>query len=307
MDVRTRGVGVMVALLWAQGCGLTSLQDEYDAVVGTAVDGADEDGTDGSPDGAGDDLPGDTDASTEADSGGAWDTASSGDTDAGGTPAPVDFTGPCDVAIHTVTGSYGFEVGWRLTDDQGDVVDARPPSTFSSNSEAWDVLSLADGAYVLQGLDSYGDGWNGGEVRVFDVAAGDLLTSGAVPSGGSQIDLPFTLDCTLDTGAPAGCDVQLVLETQIFGSEIGWELRDDGGTVLADAPYGALDDYQTYTYDVALAPGSYTFVGLDSFGDGWHGATFTITNGLGVTLSSGTLTTGQSQQDFPFVATCGVP
>jgi len=48
-------------------------------------------------------------------------------------------------------------------------------------------------------------------------------------------------------------------------SEISWQLNDAAGTNLFTGGAGEAGTW-------CLAPGDYTFIGLDSYGDGWHGA-----------------------------------
>jgi hypothetical protein len=56
-----------------------------------------------------------------------------------------------------------------------------------------------------------------------------------------------------------------------YPSEISWTLNDAAGTSVFNGGAGVSGTW-------CLTPGDYTFIGTDSFGDGWNGATATFTN-----------------------------
>lgn len=74
-----------------------------------------------------------------------------------------------------------------------------------------------------------------------------------------------------------------------FDGEISWTLTDAGGTVVASGPAGS--------FDLCLTDGCYTYGMVDSFGDGWNGATFTFSDAGGVILTGDldTATTGDGE------------
>jgi len=79
------------------------------------------------------------------------------------------------------------------------------------------------------------------------------------------------------TGAWSQCaDGEIAVDYAItggsFASEISWTLNDAAGTSVAvgGAPISG---------QWCLLPGDYTFIGMDSYGDGWNGATATFTMG----------------------------
>jgi len=71
-----------------------------------------------------------------------------------------------------------------------------------------------------------------------------------------------------------------------YASEITWTLNDAGGTPVftGGAPISG---------QWCLLPGDYTFIGSDSYGDGWNGATATFSNS-GVVIGLFELTAGSS-------------
>ena len=77
--------------------------------------------------------------------------------------------------------------------------------------------------------------------------------------------------CAVSLGVGAQCSgeeltVSYAITTGSYPSEITWQLNDAAGTNLFVGGAG-----QTGTW--CLAPGEYTFIGTDSYGDGWNGAT----------------------------------
>ncbi|MFM9985011.1 MAG: T9SS type A sorting domain-containing protein [Flavobacteriales bacterium] len=68
-------------------------------------------------------------------------------------------------------------------------------------------------------------------------------------------------------------------------SEVSWQLLNASNTIVASGFAGA-------NQSVCLPDGCYTFAMIDSFGDGWNGAAFSITNPSLVVVASGTLGTG---------------
>jgi hypothetical protein len=79
------------------------------------------------------------------------------------------------------------------------------------------------------------------------------------------------------TGAWSQCDPGLIavdyaITGGSYASEISWTLNDDAGTPVevGGAPISG---------QWCLPAGDYTFIGSDSYGDGWNGATATFTSG----------------------------
>jgi len=99
-------------------------------------------------------------------------------------------------------------------------------------------------------------------------------------------------------------ELQLSLNTQNWGYEISWNIRNDQGIGVAGS-----GDYESYSDNVehlCLENGCYTFELFDSFGDGWNGAFFelTLANQL---LASGTLEDGEfGEIPFALNADCQV-
>lgn len=89
-----------------------------------------------------------------------------------------------------------------------------------------------------------------------------------------------------------------------WGEEISWSLMDEAGVTVAEG-----SDYASFSnsaVDICLGSGCHTLLLLDSFGDGWNGASWTLTDASGQIFGPYTLPTGSSAAiDVPIEGTCG--
>ncbi len=89
---------------------------------------------------------------------------------------------------------------------------------------------------------------------------------------------------------------------QSYGSEKNFMVQDASGDTLLSC-FGCMGSYTTFTEDICLTDGLYSFLAKDGWGDGWDGATFTITDAAGNVLAAGTGPTsadGTSWIEYPF-------
>jgi hypothetical protein len=159
--------------------------------------------------------------------------------------------------------------------------------------------SCVDGAYTLTMTDSYGDGWNGNTFEVFD-ASGNLISSSTLSSGYSATEtICLPNDC-----------YTIVVGGGSYISEISWSLVDAVGTVIVSGAgafsnsvcvpviFGCTDptrcgyDPSATNDDGSCGDPAYTLTMIDSYGDGWNGNTFDITDASGTLVSSSTLASG---------------
>ena len=75
--------------------------------------------------------------------------------------------------------------------------------------------------------------------------------------------------------------VTVTLNTLTWGSEISWDID---GSITSSQTYG---NNNAYTQSVCLSPGSHTLTCIDSYGDGWHGGSISITGAAGVSYLQG--------------------
>ena len=114
-------------------------------------------------------------------------------------------------------------------------------------------------------------------------------------------------DCLSETDPPlpaeVGCPVIVRTFSGNWGAEVGWKITKNNRTVLNKA-FGAFGANNLLYADLLfLDPGSYRFVLRDLLGDGWNGATYTITGPGGVEFGTGTLGSGFSRTDS-FTVVC---
>ena len=186
------------------------------------------------------------------------------------------------------------------------------PGAFNYNAEA----TVDDGScelpcesgLTLRMYDSYGDGWNGNEL----VINAQSFTLDGINDDGSFAEVCVDADA-------ASC----VAMSWVMGSwttETSWELFDASATLVAEGAAGSVPDaignciegctdsnYAEYDENADIDDGSCaTFLGtcspvsmdmVDSWGDGWNGATYSIVDADGNEVASGGLTSGDSGSD----------
>ena len=96
------------------------------------------------------------------------------------------------------------------------------------------------------------------------------------------------LEIFLDWNPPGLGEYTMFVGGGSWESEVSWDLQYEGQSVAN----GAVGQY-----DLLLAPGDYTIFMFDSYGDGWNGNIYEITDSNGNIVASGTLDTGSEGQE----------
>ncbi|TVR38250.1 MAG: T9SS C-terminal target domain-containing protein [Cryomorphaceae bacterium] len=179
------------------------------------------------------------------------------------------------------------------------------------------AICAPDGCYFLH-FGPVPEGWDGSyslSANGVEIASGELA-GGASPQsvsvfsdllGCPPTEIPGCTDpaaynfhptATVDDGSCEYLDnctlnpVQLVIATQMWASEVSWNLVLDGETILSGGGY---EDYSGYVHNLCLTDGCYHLEMFDSFGDGWNGTTYTLQDSLtGEIYASGSLNAGSS-------------
>lgn len=201
--------------------------------------------------------------------------------------APFAAFAQCTNYQITVTaGLYPIEIDWELVDGGGAVV-------ASGLAPATVTVCLPAGCYNFYTYDLFGDGWNGAIWTIKELPALTTVATGTLTNGyfGSQ-------QVNLGGGCGGGpCDFyNLVVTSGAFPTEISWNLVNGVSSVATG--------FAPTTVGICLTPGCYVLQLFDDFGDGWNGATWTLTTSLGATVGSGTLATGSIGQA---IIALGVP
>ena len=176
--------------------------------------------------------------------------------------------------IDLTSGSWPSEISWDLNGE-----------TFGAPFSG-EFVDLVPGLYTINGADSYGDGWNGAEMTIIDVASGNaysLALTGA--SGSVEVEVTAGLESTCDFSSCSGCTDESACNYDPNA------LSDDGSCVAPDDLTGCgdtcLDGGVLYEFDItdqygdgmccAYGEGSYTILAdgdtLASGGDFGAGTT----------------------------------
>jgi hypothetical protein len=232
---------------------------------------------------------------------------------------------PCEdhTILYTLfTGNFPSEITWSFINEYGLEVASGNGNGLALNQYATFAYCLPDGCYSLLLADSFGDGWNG---AVYSISLnGEIIAQGGLQYGSIQTDLVsvnaecgneesyfgctnpealnFDPNATVDDGSCQYfnelCNYNpllLLLNTQTWGYEISWELRDSGGVVIASG-----DNYSSwsgYAIELCLPDGCYEFHMFDSWGDGWNGGYYMIL-GEDQLVAEGTLLYGDYTMDL---------
>lgn len=183
--------------------------------------------------------------------------------------------------ISISAGLWPFEVSWSL-------VNSSNVSVASGGAPYASVVCLPPGCYTMQLFDSYGDGWNGSVFSV--ISAGVTVASGTLIDG-SYTTQQFPLgggNCNPPISCPPGQTAYYFsVSSGSWPSEVSWTITLNGSSVLNGfAPFN--------NTGICLSPGCYVLNMTDSWGDGWNGSTYNLTDATGISLYSGTLNAGYS-------------
>ena len=170
------------------------------------------------------------------------------------------------VTIHAFIDLFATEGSWQLIDSNGDTIGAVAAGDMTTSALYTTELCVNNGCYQLYFQDSFGDGWSD-----FNGTQGWIA---AIDSDGD------TLSYDLVTGTGGVATVSVGGGSCIFGCTdpiaVNYDpnaTNDDGSCAYCTDNFFTLNMY-------------------DSFGDGWNGNVFTMSDTNGVALVSATLATG---------------
>lgn len=137
------------------------------------------------------------------------------------------------------------------------------------------------GAYTIQ-VNQYFCGTNTNNAAYFGVTLVSCLSTGGCNNptacNYNPADTDAT-DCCFDE-----C-VSLYVGGGTFDGEISWSINNEFGAQLSGGQ-------ATAGVDLCIPEGCYTLIMNDSFGDGWNGAVYVLTDASGTLIGQGTLTNG---------------
>ena len=143
--------------------------------------------------------------------------------------------------------------------------------------------------YVVDMQDSWGDGWNGASITVNINGSQAAIMS---CSGSSSID---------SVKAYAGDAVEFIFASGAYDSEITFQITDPAGNSIYNSGAPSAGSFLSHTSNSSCVfQCDYLFSLQDSWGDGWNGASITMTNykaSGGVQQNSISLSNGNSGTD----------
>ena len=135
----------------------------------------------------------------------------------------------------------------------------------------------------------------------------ELIVSCSSPNGNTDQNNSNNSQTASFTIVPSGQSVSVDIVTDCYGSEIEWNITEDGGTAFlaSGGPYPDVTGGETYQTDVCLATGlCYVFTITDTYGDGLYGSqwTCTVDGSYSITESNGNIlaTIQAANSDFGF-------
>jgi hypothetical protein len=143
--------------------------------------------------------------------------------------ASCDYPFVCDGVAAEVTvfgASFASEMGWSITDADGNVIDADANNYSDNTVNVIDVCLASEADYNFNLTDSYGDGWNGGTFIV--TAECGVLAEGGLEEGDAAT-FAFTA-----CGGSAGCEVPASWLVSITGANHTVMLPGDAAITIED-------------------------------------------------------------------------
>jgi len=160
-------------------------------------------------------------------------------------------------------GSYDAEITWSILADDGSTV-------LEEGAAGSGVICLPLGCYTFNGMDSWGDGWNGGTATFTLDDSGVAVIDGFTLASGSIGIYEFCIDndvpgctnpeasnydpeATIDDGSCCTDDVVTIVLLDSFGD--GWST---GGGLTLEGNFFEFATGSSMSIDLCLAPGCYT-------------------------------------------------
>ena len=190
------------------------------------------------------------------------------DSDLGDTSVFADTADlDCDVELSLFTGIYAAEIGFDIVDAAtGSVAFSFATNTYSNTFDNQTVsfsFGADAGTYVVNAVDTYGDGWNNGSITV-TTTSGIQLDAWTLAKGSAGSTL-LTIECGSDSGFVGDTDTASVdSDTDVFGDtdtasvDSDTDVFGDTDTASVDTDTDVFGDSDTAVTDSAVVDSALT-------------------------------------------------
>jgi hypothetical protein len=186
------------------------------------------------------------------------------------------------ITLEIQTGLRANEI--MFTIDSGPPFPANPYEDNTLTVEG--PLALTEGIHTINYFDSRGNGWGDGAFWTVKSAEGEVIAGGPVfgvvigAGGEDTFCVGNACDGYVDV---AEVPVTITITSRAFSNEITWDI--DGGTTFGIDP--SFEENAVTEEVMELPVGEHAIHYFDSWGDGWHGGYWEITDCLGITIAGG--------------------
>jgi len=190
---------------------------------------------------------------------------------------------------------YGFDI---VSVSNGGTIINQPTGSLTTNYQDyyWSI-AMGSGDILVTSRDASSNGWGSGYIEIIDPDTNAVVYFASVPNKTAKLTELATIDCNPSGGpgddsapdsdwiidtqtndtAPEACGIRVEINTAIYGNEVSWTLEDNLGNLIADG--GPYANNSTYFHEVDQPQGQMlTFTARDSWGDGWHGGSYRVTD-----------------------------
>ncbi len=187
------------------------------------------------------------------------------------TDTDTDGGNYCAYILEIAVPVLGFasEVGWELRDASNTLIASSRMGAYTKDNTSYlHRVVLADGAYKLVALDSWGDGWNDTVWRLLDATTGAVRHEGRDPGGDFT---SYTHNFVAACGG-VSCDMDVSVWVGDQPRELAWSLEAPAFPV-ASGTGASMAPNSTITKRVAVGDGvTYGVRVMDAGTNGWDDA-----------------------------------
>ena len=223
-------------------------------------------------------------------------------------PCPGIFGDVCDrtYTLGLQADYFPLDATYSVTFPSGEVLVEGAFATAGEVLYTTVPVSTSEGSFCVQLSDSFGDGGVSG--FVWDGTTGTLEQWWTFQDWTDQSQICTSIQGEAVSPEPppiydeetwptvGSCPITVTIQTLTWANETGWNLGTGAERELISVAPGGYANDSEYTYELTAFEGPHKFQMLDSYGDGWHGGTFTVrhTGSSGEPIAQDSLDGGSS-------------